>query len=91
MYDGLATPTHYESPRLESYKPRTSIWKIVPTKKQRFEKLEQNNSPSPVTYKNDEAYDKATHKNRSFQIPKGKTINFFDRTIKNKQFVPAVG
>jgi len=76
---------------METYKPRTSIWKIQPTKKHRFEKIEQNNSPSPVTYKNDEAYDKLTHKNRSYQIPKCKIVNYFDRTIKSKSFIPSVG
>lgn len=87
----MCTPSHYDSPRLESYKPRVSQWKIIATKKHRFEKLEQDNSPSPVTYKNDEAKDKATHKNRSFQIPKEKLVNYFDRIIKRKNFVPSVG
>ena len=63
----------------------------MPTKKQRFEKIEQNNSPSPTTYKKDEAFDKLTGKNRSFQIPKSKMSNFFERTIKNKEYLPAVG
>lgn len=44
-----------------------------------------------MTYKNDVAYDKMTEKNRSFQIPKSKALNFFERTIKNKEAVPAVG
>jgi hypothetical protein len=89
--DSMITPSHYNSPRLESYKPRVSQWKIIATKKHRFEKLEQDNSPSPVTYKNDEAKDKSTHKNRSFQIPKDKIVNYFDRIIKRKNFVPSVG
>jgi hypothetical protein len=44
-----------------------------------------------VTYRNDEAYDKMTHKNRSFQIPKAKGVNFFEQVVKKKNFVPAVG
>ena len=44
-----------------------------------------------MTYKNDEAYDKLTHKNRSYQIPKCKIVNYFDRTIKSKSFIPSVG
>lgn len=91
MFDGLSTPTHYETPRLETYKPRSSIWKIVPTKKQRFEKLERDNSPSPVTYNKDEAFDKSTHKNRSFLVPRAKLVNYFERTVKDKSFVPSVG
>ena len=87
----MVTPTHYATPKIEAYKPRTSIWKIQPTKKHRFEKLEQDNSPSPVTYKKDEAFDIMTHKNSSFQIPKQKILNYFERTIKNKQYIPSVG
>jgi hypothetical protein len=44
-----------------------------------------------VTYKNDEAFDKLTSKNRSFQIPKSKVQNFLERTIKNKEYIPSVG
>lgn len=91
VFDGLTTPSHYESPRLEAFKPRTSKWVIQKTNKHRFEKIEQNNSPSPVTYKQDEAFDKSTHKNRSYLIPKQKMINYFDRLIKTKTFVPGVG
>ena len=67
------------------------MWKIQASKKHRFEKLEQNNSPSPVTYRNDDAYDKLTAKNRSFQIPKAKATNFLEQIIKKKNFIPAVG
>jgi len=91
MADGMATPPHYNSPRLDSFKPRVVEWKIQPTKKHRFEKIEQDNSPSPVTYKNDESFDKVNHKNRSFQVPKEKIVNYFDRIIKRKSFVPSVG
>jgi hypothetical protein len=92
MADGLATPSHYEAAKLEKYKmPKTVEWTIKKTAKKRFEKIEQNNSPSPVTYKNDEAFDKLTHKNRSFVVPKQKMINYFDRVIKTKSFVPSVG
>jgi hypothetical protein len=44
-----------------------------------------------VTYRNDEAFDKSTHKNRSYQIPKAKATNFFEQVVKKKSFVPAVG
>ena len=66
-------------------------WTIKQTKKRRFEKIEQNNSPSPMTYKNDEAFDKLTAKNRSFVVPKQKQINYFERIIKNKSGIPSVG
>jgi hypothetical protein len=38
--DSMQTPSHYNSPRLESYKPRVSQWKIISTKKHRFEKID---------------------------------------------------
>lgn len=90
--DGLSSPSHYEAAKLEKYKmPREINWTIKASKKKRFEKIEQNNSPSPMTYKNDEAFDKLTHKNRSFVVPKQKMINYFERVIKNKSGIPSVG
>ncbi len=87
----MQSPSHYDSPRLESYKPRVSQWKIIQTKKHRFERLEQDNSPSPVTYKTDAAKDKVIAKSMTFQIPKDKVVNYFERIIKRKAFVPSVG
>jgi len=54
-------------------------------------KLEKDNSPSPLSYHNDTAFDHLTLKNTSFQIPKSKTLNFFERIVKSKQYLPSVG
>lgn len=76
---------------MEAYKQRSSVWKIFPSKKQRFEKQKKDNSPSPLSYHNDTSFDFITLKNSSFQIPKSKCMNFFEKIVKSKLYLPSVG
>eukprot|EP00347_Sterkiella_histriomuscorum_P001625 403371309 len=90
-YLGSVTPSHYDSSRLEAIKPRTSVVKIQPNGKDRFPKFEKNDDPSPLSYDIENSFKKTKLSNISFKIGKQKDMNFVDRHIKNKAYVPSVG
>ena len=60
---------------------------------ERGTKLQQNNSPSPVSYKHEVSYMKVSQTPRPVQwtISKQRKDLFTDRIIKLKAFVPGVG
>lgn len=65
--------------------------KIFPKFKERFSKLEKNDNPSPLSYDIENSFKKTKASDISFKIGKQKDLNFIDRLIKNKAYIPSVG
>jgi hypothetical protein len=90
-YLGSLTPAHYDTPKIESYKPRSSVMKIQPAKIARFPKLEKVDGPSPFSYDIEKSFNKVKGRDNSFHVGKQKILTFLDREIKIKSTIPSVG
>lgn len=93
MYLGQATPSHYPEVDLNKIKPRVLSTKIQPFKgdKDAQYKFKKNDSPSPHSYKNAEAYMNTQITKINYSISKTKNQNFAEVDSNRKKFVPGVG
>lgn len=57
----------------------------------RFEKLEKDDKPSPLSYDTARGYNKLKGRDNSFSLKKEKNSSFLEREIKIRSVVPAVG
>lgn len=94
----MSTPSHYPVIEMDKYKNRMPITKIYkpvnedPTL-ERITKIKQDNSPSPVHYRHEEGYRKASHVPKSiiYTVGKEKKVLFTDTVCKLKAKIPGVG
>uniref|UniRef100_A0A7S3IUH6 Uncharacterized protein n=1 Tax=Strombidium inclinatum TaxID=197538 RepID=A0A7S3IUH6_9SPIT len=89
----METPAPYNSVKLEQIKNRTAQWKIPKPKEDKPDnKIHKDNSPSPVHYQKEKAFDKTQQRRvveHSFSKAEKKT--FTDRDIKKAKVVPGIG
>ena len=78
MFRGMETPSHKEPIDLNKIKARTLATKISKPNPKDSIKLPKDNSPSPHTYRKEEAYDKTKKANIRFSFPKCKQESFID-------------
>ena len=93
VYQGQQSPSHYPAVDQNLIKDRTLSYKITPFKgdKEALHKFKKNDSPSPLSYRADEAYKSSQPNARNYSISKGKKTNFAENESNRKKLVPGVG
>ena len=93
VYMGQQSPSHYPAVDQNLIKDRTLSYKITPFKgdKEALHKVKKNDSPSPFTYRDADAYKSTQTFSRNYTISKGKKSNFAENESNRKKIVPGVG
>lgn len=82
-------PGHYNAVDMDKIKSRSPNYSQR-SKVDRFKSFDKTNAPSPLSYKPDDlATSTARQKTPALSIPKDKLVNFMQRHIKNKSYVPS--
>ena len=90
QYNGMSSPSHYNSVDINLIKQKYRTARIYKPKAEKGDwKVVQNNSPSPVTYD----FEKLKQMKRGLNcvINKSPKTNFTDIEIKNRKNSPGVG
>ena len=93
VFKGQQSPSHYQAIDQDKIKNRVISYKISPFKgdKEALHKFKKNDSPSPFTYRDDEAYKSTQTHTKNYSISKGKKTNFAENESNRKKIVPGVG
>lgn len=88
---GQQTPGHVYNINYEKINPRSVCSKIYPSKKERFQKAEKNDEPSPGHYESLFSFMTTQPKRRMANFSKSVVPTATEAKIKETHYVPGVG